>query len=233
MPRSHRPWIVTPHRPIEKLDENLWALSSSLPGVTFTRRMSMVRLADRRIVFLDAVPMDEATLAEVRAWGTPALLVVTNGFHRLDVHAFREKLALTLLAPAKSAGRVRRAVRVDGTLEALPADPALRADPLDGVRSGEAVFHVRGRAGAVTLIFSDALMNLQGPLPLWMRLLRYHKGPKVTPVFKLFVAKDRRALRAHLERLAETPGLGRLVFCHGETIESDAALALRRAAATA
>jgi hypothetical protein len=124
MPRSHRPWIVTPHRQIEKLDENLWALASSLPRVTLTRRMSMVRLADRRIVFLDAVPMDEATLAEVRAWGTPALLVVTNGFHRLDVHAFRE-------------------------------------------------------------------------------------------------------------RLAEIPGLGRLVFCHGETIESDAALALRRAAATA
>jgi hypothetical protein len=195
--------------------------------------MSMVRLADRRIVFLDAVPMDEAALAEVRAWGTPSIMVVTNGFHRLDVHAFREKLGLTVLAPAKAAGRVRQAVQVDGTLDALPKDPALRADALDGVKNGEAVFHVRGPAGAVSLLFSDAVMNLRGRLPLWMRLLRYQHGPKVTPVFKLFVAEDRRKLRAHLERLADAPGLRRLIFCHGETIESDAAAALRGAAATA
>src|SRR5262245_16852390 len=110
MPKPPRPWIVTPHGPIEKPEENLWAIASPVPGVAIPRRMTMVRLADGRIVFLDAVPMDEPALAEIRAWGTPSILVVTNGYHRIDIHAFRAKLGLRVLTPAAAAGRVGQVV---------------------------------------------------------------------------------------------------------------------------
>jgi hypothetical protein len=231
MAGAPRPWIVTPHGPIEKLEDNLWALQGTVPRMPFPRRMSMVRLADRRIVFLDAVPMGEEALAGIRAWGTPSILVVTNGYHRIDVHAFREKFGLTVLAPQRSAARVRERVQVDGPLEALPADPALRAEPLEGVDTGEAVFHVQSR-GKTTLIFSDGVMNMHQRLRLLPRLFGFQGGPKVTPVFKMFVVKNKAALRAHYEKLAQTPGLARLVFCHGEAIEVDPAGALRKAAAT-
>src|SRR4051794_38210790 len=116
MAKPRREWIVTPHDPIEKLEENLWALSSPVPGIQIPRRMVMARLGDGRIVFLDAVPMDEPTLAAIRAWGTPAFLVVTNGYHRLDVHAFREHLGVQVLAPAPSRARIAEVVQVDGDL---------------------------------------------------------------------------------------------------------------------
>jgi hypothetical protein len=232
MAKAPRPWIVTPHDPLEKIDENLWALSSPVPGLPFPRRMSMVRLADGRIVFLDAVPMDEPTLAEIRAWGTPSILVVTNGYHRTDVHAFRDKLGLKVLTPEKSDARVRQMVGVDGHLDALPADPTLAAEPLVGVTSGEAVFTVRSPAGGVTLVFSDGVMNVRRKLGWLPRLLGFHGGPKAAPLFKLKFVKDKPGLRAQYERLAETPALARLVMSHGDTVDTGAAGALRAAAAT-
>jgi len=51
MPKPPRPWTVTPHRPIEKLDENLWSVTSPVPGIpggTFPRTMHIVRLGDGR-----------------------------------------------------------------------------------------------------------------------------------------------------------------------------------------
>jgi hypothetical protein len=44
--------------------------------------------------------------------------------------------------------------------------------------------------------------------------------------------KDKKALRAQLERLAETPGLSRIVPCHGDLIERDASAVLRQVAST-
>ena len=232
MAKPPRPWTVVPHSPIEKLEANLWAIESPVPGLTFTRRMVMVRLGDGSIVFLDAVPMDEASLAQIRAWGTPSILIVTNGYHRIDVHAFREKLGVRVLAPAKSAGRIRKRVQVDGSLAELPEDPSLVAEQLDGVDSGEAMFHVKNHAGKVTMIFSDGVMNMQKKLRGFPKLLGFQGGPKVTPVFKFFVVKNKQALKAHYLALARTPNLSRLVFCHGDTIETDAPGALRRAAET-
>jgi hypothetical protein len=232
MAKEPRPWIVTPHGALEKIDENLWALSSPVPRLPFPRRMSMVRLTDGSIVFLDAIPMDEPTLAQIRAWGTPSILVVTNRYHRTDVHAFREKLGLKVLTPEKSDAPVRQVVAVDGHLDALPADPALAAEPLAGMSTGEAVFIVRSPAGGVTLIFSDGVMNVHGNLGWLPRLMGFNGGPKVAPMFKLRVVKDKPALRAQYQRLAQTPGLLRLVMSHGEIVGADAAAALRAAAAT-
>lgn len=32
MAKSPRPWTVTPHSPIQKLEENLWVVTSNVPG---------------------------------------------------------------------------------------------------------------------------------------------------------------------------------------------------------
>jgi hypothetical protein len=54
----------------------------------------------------------------------------------------------------------------------------------------------------------------------------------VTRVAKLATTNDRRALRAHLERLATLPGLVRLVPDHGAVMEGDAPATMRAIAAT-
>lgn len=51
------------------------------------------------------------------------------------------------------------------------------------------------------------------------------------PAFRLLFTSDREHLRAHLLRLAELPGLARVVPFHGSLVDTDAPGALRAAAA--
>jgi hypothetical protein len=231
---SPRPWTVLPHGPVEHLDENLRAVTGSLPGNPMARRMAVVRLGDGRLVFHNAVPLDEPAMRALAAWGRPAFLVIPNRFHRLDVHAFRARHpGLAVLCPAPARRHVEKVVRVDGSLDLLPADPGLEAVPLEGTRSGEAVLLVRSQAGRATLVFGDALMNLAhrpGAMGLLLRILGTSGGPRVTPVFRRLVVSDRRALASHLSRLAGTPGLSRLLVSHGEDVATAAPAVLRAVA---
>src|SRR5439155_2276977 len=92
MPKPPRPWIVTPHDIINKLDDNLWTVESPVPGVPIRRRMCIIKRSDGQLVFHNAVPLDDAALAEVTAWGKPAFLVIPHNQHGIDAHAFMHKL---------------------------------------------------------------------------------------------------------------------------------------------
>ena len=41
-----RPWTVLPHRPLEKLQSNLWSVEADLPRGPLKRRMGIARLGD-------------------------------------------------------------------------------------------------------------------------------------------------------------------------------------------
>jgi hypothetical protein len=233
---SPRPWTVLPHEPIARLEENLWAVSGSLPRGGMNRRMSIVRLGDGRLVLHNAVPLEEPAMRELEAFGRPACLVVPNGLHRLDLHAWKARYpALAVVAPAPARRRVEEIVPVDGGLELLPGDPALSAEPLEGSKVGEAALLVRSGGGArATLLFGDTVMNIPhrgGVEGLVLRLLGSSGGPKVTRIARMFTVADRAALAGALERLAATPGLVRLVPSHGEIVAADAPGVLRRVAA--
>lgn len=225
-----RPWIVLPHDPIEKLEENLWLVDGALPSGHMRRRMSIARLGDGRLAFHNAVPLDEPAMREIEAWGEPAILLVPNGLHRLDIHAWKARYPrLRVLCPTLAAARVRQVIPVDGHWDALPADPGFRAEPIEGSKAGEAVF-IAEREGRASLLFGDTVMNiphLPGFDGFLFRLLGSTGGPRVTFIARLLMVADRRAVRAHLLRLAELPGLARLVPSHGQVVDHDAPSVLR------
>jgi hypothetical protein len=234
MPKPPRPWIVAPHDPIVKLEDNLWAVDGEVPGMKMRRRMAIARREDGTLVFFNAVPVADEALAAIRGFGKPAALIVPNNFHRLDIHAFRERLGLKLYCGAGAEKKVAQVAPVDGRIEELAAadaDATVRVTIVDGTRSGEAAMTVRSGARA-SVVFCDAFMNLPRPLGMLTRIMRTAGGPKCPPLFRLAMVKDRRAVRGSLERLAETPGLVRLVPSHGDVVEgADAAATLRRVAA--
>jgi hypothetical protein len=231
MPKAPRPWIVTPHDPIEKLDDNLWTVQSLVPGVPIHRRMSIVKRSDGKLVFYNAVPLEEAALAEVTAWGKPAFLVIPHNQHGIDAHAFQEKLGLEMYGPKADETKMRARWRMAGTLEAMPSDPDVSFESLDGVKHGEPVGIVRS-GSRVSLLFSDAVQD-HVTLPLLMRIIGFAGGPKVVPIFKMLFTRDKAALKSHLERLAALPGLERIVPCHGKITNRDAAATLEQVAARA
>ena len=91
-------------------------------------------------------------------------------------------------------------------------------------------------AEEVTLVLNDAVFNcphVKGFKGFVLNHLTASTGgPKVSRIFKLFLMKDRKAFRAHLERLADTPSLTRIIVSHRDAITSDPAATLRAVAAT-
>jgi hypothetical protein len=230
MAKPERPWIVTPHGPIVKHEANLWTVEGRLPGAPIPRRMAMVRRRDGTLVFFHAIPLEERALGEVLAWGRPAQLVVAHASHGLDATPFAKRLGLSIHGPRADQARLRARFELAGFLEDLPEDPDVAFESVEGSRSGEPVEVVRSD-GRVSLVFSDAIQAHGDGQSLVFRLLGFAGEAKVVPLFRLLFTRDRAALKAHLARLAETPGLARLVPCHGAVVEQDAAGALRRAAA--
>jgi hypothetical protein len=229
MAKPPRPWIVTAHRPLEKIDDNLWALDADMPSeAPFNRRMAIVRLTDGRLVFFNAIPMDDATLAEVRAWGRPAFVVIPHGYHKTDVHPFRAKLGVQVVAPAGARKKIETLAPVDGDLGLIPADPGLTVEDIPGSK-GEAVMIVRSGGGArVSLVFCDLYMQMRPNLPLVPRLMGFSSEPRIAPrVWRFMFMKDRAQVKAYVDQLAALPNLTRIVPSHGPIIDRDVGQLLR------
>lgn len=236
MSKRARGWKVLAHGPVTQLAENLWTVEGSLDDMPLRRVMTIARRGDGSLVLHNAIALDAAAMSEVDTRGPVAALVVPNGWHRLDAHAFKERYpGAKVYCPAGARERVSHVVPVDAIYEEWPADEAVTLEPLDGVRV-EGVMRVRSSDGT-TLAFNDLVFN-QPRLPgtfgfVYHYLVRSSGGPKVPPVSKLIMIKDRRALRAHLERPADTPDLRRIVVMHGVSpAPGQAASFLRAVAAT-
>lgn len=229
-----RPWTVLPHEPIARFEDNLWSVRGALPRGSMWREMTMVRLPDGRLVFHNAIPLDEASMRMVEAWGSPGFLVVANRFHRLDIHAFKQRYPkLRVLCPAGDHKQVEEKVAVDGHLDALPTQETLRLLPSRGTKNGEAILSVQSGPRR-TLVFGDTLFNLPhlpGLDGALFRLIGSTGGVKVTFVARRLLINDKHALAAQFRELANEPGLHRLLFSHGAPVEGDEAVRALKAAA--
>jgi hypothetical protein len=232
--KAPRPWTVLAHGPVEALEPNLRVVEGHLPRWHIPRRMCVVRLESGDLVFFNALPLREAEMASLQAWGRPAVLVIPNGLHRLDVHAFKVRYpALRVLCPKGVHDRVAQVVRVDGGVEDFPTDAAVQLLPIRGTKERECCLAVRSGA-RTSLCFGDLVMNLHrvsGLDGFLFKLLGSVGGPRVTPLTRLLVVQDSRQLRGQLEELAALPALAHLIPTHGELVSEGAGRVLRAVAA--
>jgi hypothetical protein len=107
----------------------------------------------------------------------------------------------------------------------------VRVENLAGGGEGVCIASAGGKA---TLAFPGDLLANQQAIPgfggLLARLFGFVGDLRVPWLMKWIGVKDKRALREHLLRLADTPGLQRVFTCHGPVITIDPAGALRKAA---
>ncbi len=235
MAKAYTEWNVLSHGPIVKLAENLWWVEGSLPGMSLKRTMTMVRLADGKLVIHNGIALEPAAMAEIESWGTPAFLIVPNPAHRLDAPAFKKRYpSLRVFTPKNARRKVEEVVAVDGTYEEFPKNESVQFETLHGVAEAEGAMIVRSADG-VTLVLNDAVFNMdrkRDPLGFFFTtLFGSAPGPRVSRLAKLLLIKDKSALRADLERFARLPELTRLVVSHEKVAHGqDAAQALRTAA---
>ncbi|NUN15135.1 MAG: hypothetical protein HUU55_16020 [Myxococcales bacterium] len=225
--RGPRPWIVLPHRPIEKLEDNLWVVNGDLPGMPLTRWMTLIRLADGRLVIHGVACVDPQTIAAIENWGKPAFLLVPNAYHRLDIHAWHVRYPnAKVLCPKGARPKVEQVVAVDGDYGALPTDAALRIETIDGTNDAEGVLIVGSGSGYArkTLVFNDVLFN-QPHLPEFtgfvLKAIGSTGDARVSRIYRWFVMKNKKALKNQLEHLAAIQGLVRLIPGHGLIVDRE------------
>ena len=235
MARPAPTWNVLPHRPIQKLTENLWTVTGALPNMPLDRVLSIAKMGDGRLVLHNGIALEEPAMKEIEAFGKPSFLLVPNGYHRLDAPAFKQRYPeIKVLCPEGARKKVEEVVAVDGTYADLPADDRVSLHDIEGVGRGEGYLKVRSDDG-VSLVFNDVFFNMPhqpGFQGLVLRLMGSTGGPKVTRVGKLFLIKDKQAVKAQLEALASTPDLKRVIVMHGDSVSDDPGGLLRKVAAT-
>jgi hypothetical protein len=232
---SYDTWTVLPHGSIEPLEDNLWRVEGSLPNMPLKRVMTLARLGSGDLVLHNPVALDATAMSAVDAWGRVAFLVVPNGWHRLDLHAFRARYPnAQVLAPPGARAKVAEVEPDVVDITVFPDDPNVSLGVVDGTKGLEAVMTVKS-PGGVSVVFADAVFNMPHRPGFQGLVLRHvtasSGGPLVSRVARWFLIKDKGAFAAHLERLA-TPDLRRVIVAHHETITDDPAGALRRVAAT-
>jgi hypothetical protein len=230
-------WVVLPHAPIQELSENLWRVEGDLPHFSMKRVMTVVRLRDGTLLIHSAIALDEASMHKLEAWGTPSVMLIPHVRHRMDAARFKQRYpALRVFAPPGVMTKARAVVHVDGTYAEMPADSAVSVELLDGTGQMEGALLVRSGDGT-SVVLTEVVFDLEPPKSAFgraaLKLAGFGPGPRVTPVVKFEMVKDRAALAAHLERLAAIPDLTRLIVAHSRmSVGEAAARGLRQAAAS-
>ena len=157
-PRDDEPyndWHVLPHGELTEVDEGILTVVGHIrmPLMDLPRRMTVVRLADSRLVIWSAIALDEAQMRVLEAFGPPAFLVVPNDHHRLDAKAWKRRYPdLVVVAPPGAREKVEEIVPVDTATPDF-ADPDVHFVSVPGTRDHEAALIVQ-RPHGTTLVLN-------------------------------------------------------------------------------
>lgn len=193
--------------------------------------MTLLHLADSRLLVHSPVPLTPELRLEVDALGTVAAIVAPSLFHHLYVAQWTEAYPHAITACCPGLERKRADLRWQRVLGDTP-EVEWRRD-VDQVHfsantlANEIVFFHRASA---TLVCSDTVFNLArhpSPLTRVAAFLLGNREPGATWLERMLI-RDRTRARQEVDRmLAWKPQ--RMVLAHGPIVESDATAVLGRA----
>jgi hypothetical protein len=220
-------WTVLPHGRLTRLEDNLLCVTGVMqmpPMGDVERRMTLVRLADGRLVVWSAIALDEAEMQELERFGTPSYLIVPGDLHRMDAKVWKDRYpGIWVVAPAAARAKIEEVVPVDATTCDF-GDPSLRFFAVPGTGEREAALMIEGESG-VTLVLNDLIFDLHnrpgvsGMLFKWIGMTG--DEPHIPPVIRMRKVVDKDVLRAQLASWASLSNLKRVIISHGDIIEKD------------
>jgi hypothetical protein len=225
MPNFNRDWKVLPHGQVRSVDDRILTVEGDIPMPLgkFPRRMTVVGLSRNRSAIFSAIALKESAMRRIEEVGNPSFLIVPNGHHRLDAHAWKQRYPkLKVLCPPAAKESVTEAVPVDATDDIL-GDKDVDFTIVGGTGKAEAALIVR-RKGGTTLIVNDMIANVRHPRGIGAKIIARLAGfgvkrPRVPRVVKRVMVDDRKGLTEQLCEWSKIPELRRIVPSHGGVIE--------------
>jgi len=237
MAKPHSEWTVLPHGKLKRLEHNLLSVTGTMnmpPMGEVTRRMSIVRLNDGRLIIYSAISLDEIEMNALESYGTPAFLIVPGDIHRMDAKPWKDRYPqLKVIAPAGARDKIDEIVPVDATKVDF-GDPAVRFMTMPGTGEKEAVLVLETDRGT-TVILNDLIFDLANRPGFsgWLFKLIGMTGdePHVPLPVKLKEVDDKAAVSDQLQRWANIPNLQRVIISHGNIIADAPSVVLNRISA--
>jgi hypothetical protein len=225
-------WTVLPHGKLVQVDANMLTVVGEIhmPLMDLPRRMTVVRLVDKRLIVFSAIALDDDEMAALEAWGRPAYLIVPSDKHRLDAKTWKDRYPeIQVVAPEGARAKVQETVQVD-TVSPMFGDPNVQFVTVPGTRGREAALVVRAPEGT-TLVLNDLVGNIRNAAGFggWLLQLAGFAGTEaqVPKVVKMAIIEDTNALRIQLLQWAEIDSLKCILVSHGSPIEDKPRQVLR------
>jgi hypothetical protein len=226
MTKPYEDWHVLPHGDLIQVDDGILTVVGHIrmPLMDLPRRMTVVRLADARLVVWSAIALDEPRMRRLEAFGRPAFMIVPNDHHRLDAKAWKKRYPrLIVVAPEGARAKVEEVVPVDTTAPDF-GEPSVQFLTVPGTRGHEAALVVQ-KANGTTLILNDLVGNIRDAsgIDSWLLKITGFAGDdaQIPKPVRLTMVKDKKALREQLLQWTRLESLKRILVSHGEPIESN------------
>jgi hypothetical protein len=224
-----------PHGKLTAVDSNILTVVGEIdmPLMKLPRRMTVVRVADGRLIVFSAIALDDDEMAALEAFGRLTWLIVPNDRHRLDARIWKDRYpAMQVIAPEGSRDAVGETVQVDSVTPDF-ADPNVQFVTVPGTRGREAALVVGSNQGT-TLVLNDVVANIRDAAGFggWLLRIAGFAGDEahVPKVVRMAMIKDADALRAQLLEWSDIASLKRVLVSHGAPIEDDPRAVLRQLA---
>ena len=225
MSKPNETWTVAPHGDLEKLGENLYTVTGRLemPFGETTRRMTVAKLANGRLVIYSPIALAEPQMQQLEALGAPAFMIVPRANHRMDIKGWKQRYPeILVVAPAAVKEDIEEVIPVDQT-SADFGDPKVVLETVPGTGEQEMSLMVETASGK-TLAVADLIFNLppiDGLAGLGLKILGFGPGhPKQPKLVKLGLIKDEDAMKAQFMRWSNDGALERILPAHGLPIEN-------------
>jgi hypothetical protein len=236
MAKPHVEWTVLPHGKLKRLEHNLLSVTGTMkmpPMGDVDRRMTIVRLADGRLIIYSAICLDEIEMKALESYGTLAFLIVPGDIHRMDAKPWKDRYpTLEVIAPAGAREKIEEIVPVDAT-EVDFGDPAVQFMAMPGTGGTEAVLVIETASGT-TVVLNDLIFDLANRPGfsgwLFKTLGMTGDEPHIPFPVKVKEVKDKVAVAAQLEDWARLPNLQRVIISHGDIIADAPGAVLERIA---
>ncbi len=216
---------------MQKIDAAIWVHDTDFTflGADFGNRMTIIRLAEGRLLVHSPVKLDRPLANAVRALGHVAYIVTPNNFHGLFAHEwlseFPEATHYTAQADAEEAGAGK-------PLSALAEDLTGREIEIVKIEGAPKVneyafIHLASRS----LILTDMAFNIGPSVSMWSKLFFTLNGALnrfgPTRLMRTMIT-DAQALEASMQKILSFD-IERVIVSHGEILTHDAKNTLAKA----
>ena len=202
--------------------DGVWFARDSyrLFGVDLGTKMTVVRLADKKLLIYSPIKINDSLRQQLSVLGDPAYIVVPSILHNLHAEQWHSAFPHSTVYCAQGA-RVSIKGKSLKPGESYPWEDQLITIFIDGMpKVNEWVFiHKQSK----TLMVCDLLFNVLEPQNLWARqllkLYGIYNRSAITPLYKLMI-KDRKSFDQSLSKLKNCD-FNKIIIAHGDNIDSE------------